>query len=302
MIKKNLLTASVIALAVSTSAAFAADEKASPINNFDVKVFGEVRTFVEATSRDDVDISASASDTKFGFKASGDAGLVKIFGELSADVDVNADGDNDLRTRYAYVGVGLPKLGNVSIGRQVSLQEGFVDKADVFYSAGNNSVQKQAVKQNNSVVYSNSFGSVKVGAMAVMTDDAQNETVDMYQIGAEVMGIGVAMGVDNLTEDKWYGIGASRDFGKIGVAASLSAKDPNVGDRVIGLETAVSYSLNDLVTATGGYNKTDVSSDDGHAIGQVAYKVSSNLTAFANVDYDITGSDYTGRAGMSLAF
>ena len=319
MIKHTIIAGAVMALASTSALADSHTTKdATTKNNWDVSAFGEIRAFAQGSSKKDVDTEVKSSDTKFGFKVNGQQGPVGIFGELSADVDVNGDGTDDLTTRFGYVGVSLPKFGSVSLGKQMSIQEGFVDKADKFYSAGNNSVQKMSFYQSNSIKYTNTIGRVDVGALAAMTnDDADNDALDRYQIGASFMNVGVSLGKDNTTDTTFYGIGYSDKFGKIGVGASYTIKDV-AGDAGIGkaitwdsdktttvtrgIELAVSYDVSDAITATGGYNKTDVAGDDGNAIGEVAYKISSNVVAFGNVEYDIDSSDHTTRAGISITF
>lgn len=316
MIKQSIIAGAIMALA--STAVLAEDKKADPVNTWDVKAFGEVRAYGEVSSKDNVDAEIKSDSTKFGFKVDGQAGAVGVFGELSADVDINGDGTDDLATRFGYVGVSLPKFGSVSLGKQMSIQEGFVDKADKFYSAGNNSVQKMSFYQSNSIKYTNTIGRVDVGALAAMTnDDADNDALDRYQIGASFMNVGVSFGEDNTTDTTFYGIGYSDKFGKIGVGASYTIKDVagNVGigkaiawdsDKTTtvtrGIELAVSYDVSDAITTTGGYNKTDVAGDDGNAIGEVAYKISSNAVAFGNVEYDIDSSDHTSRVGISITF
>ena len=317
MIKHTIIAGAVMALASTSALADSHTTKdATTKNNWDVSAFGEIRAFAQGSSKKDVDTEVKSDSTKFGFKANGQQGPVGIFGELSANVDVN--GTDGVTTRFGYVGVSLPKFGSVSLGKQMSIQEGFVDKADVFYSAGNNSVQKMSFYQKNSIKYTNTIGGVGIGALVVMTDDdADNDALDRWQIGARFMNVGVALGEDNTTDTTFYGIGYRNKFGKIGVGASYTIKDVagNVGigkaimwdsDKTTtvtrGIELAVSYDVSDAITATGGYNKTDVAGDDGNAIGEVAYKISSNVVAFGNVEYDIDSSDHTTRAGISITF
>jgi len=314
MIKQSIIAGAIMALA--STAALAEEKKADPVNTWDVKAFGEVRAFGEMDSRDNVDSEIKTSDTKFGFKVDGQAGAVGVFGELSADVDVNGASDN-VTTRFGYVGVSIPKIGDISMGKQMSIQEVFVDKADVFYSAGNNSVQKMDFKQKNSVKYMNEIAGIQVGALAAMVDgDAGNDNIDRWQIGAGFMGLGVAVGKDANADENYYGVGYSNKFGKIGVAASYSIKDAgtdtSLSDALVwgddstgvtrGIELAVSYDMSDKMTLTGGYNMTDADADDGNAIGEVAYSVASNVTAFGNVEYDIDASEYVTRAGVSITF
>jgi hypothetical protein len=314
MIKQSIIAGAIMALA--STAALAEDKKSDPVNTWDVKAFGEVRAYGEVSSKDNVDAEIKSDSTKFGFKVNGQAGAVGVFGELSANVDVNGASDN-VTTRFGYVGVSLPKIGNISLGKQISIQEGFVDKADKFYSAGNNSVQKMSFYQRNSIKYTNTIGGVDVGALAAMADgDAGNDNVDRWQIGAGFMGLGVAVGKDANADENYYGVGYSNKFGKIGMGASYTIKDAgadtSLSDALVwgddstgvtrGIELAVSYDMSKKMTLTGGYNMTDADADDGNAIGEVAYKISSNAVAFGNVEYDIDSGDHTSRVGISITF
>lgn len=315
MIKQSIIAGAIMALASTT--ALAEEKKANPVNTWDVKAFGEIRAFGEMDSRDNVDSEIKTSDTKFGFKVDGQAGAVGVFGELSADVDVNGATDN-VTTRFGYVGVSIPKIGDVSIGKQMSIQEQFVDKADIFYSAGNNSVQKMGFKQKNSIKYTNKIAGVEVGALAAMSDgDADNDDIDRWQIGAGFMGIGVAIGKDVNADENYYGVGYSNKFGKIGVAASYSIKDAGTGNSLgnaimwnsndttgvtRGIELAASYDLSSKIVLAGGYNKTDAAGDDGNIIGEATYKIADNVVAFGNVEMDVDASDQIVRAGVSITF
>ena len=219
--KKSIITLLTAMTFISTSAL--AEEKTVK-NTWDVKAYGEIRAFGELDSRENVDAEVKTSDTKFGFKVKGKSGDVGVFGELSANVDVNGSSDT-VTSRFGYVGVSLLKYGNLSLGKQMSIQEQFVDKADVFYSAGNNSVQKMGFTQKNSIKYTNNIKNIKVGALVAMADgDADNDNIDRWQLGAGIKDVGVAIGKDNDTE--YYGIGfKTKLLDKIGIATSLSVED-----------------------------------------------------------------------------
>jgi len=295
MNKFSIIAASM--LAIASTSAFADETKAPPVT---VKVFGEVRAFVEATSQDDVDASVQSTNSNLGVVANAEvAENISVFGELSGDVDVNSA--NALTTRFGYAGVQHDKLGAISFGKHMSIMEIFVDKGDQFFEGGNAGVQKQDFYQSNSVRYMNKMGDIEIGALAVMTDDAQNEEIDSFQIGAGFAGIGVAYAYNNVTDIGHYGIGAERKFGPILVAGSLSMTD--AATDVIGYEAVVGYDLNDSLTIKGGYGDTDAANDDGVITGATEYKFgNSGAIGFATVDYDLDSEDWTARSGISFTF
>ncbi len=314
MLKTSMVTAAI--LAVSTGFAYAQQNQA-PTANWSVTPFGEVRAFVEGSSADNVDLEAKSTDSKAGLKAKGDLGPLFVFGELSVDADINGDGNDDITSRFGYVGIGKDGLGAISIGKQMSLQDKYIDKADIFMNGGNAGVQKMDFKQKNSVVYENSIKGIKFGALAAMTDDAGNNTLDRYQVAAEVAGVGVAIGKDNIADTRWLGVGASYKIKKIGLYGSYTIKDAGSGNSISdliiwnsddttsvtrGLEVAASYDLTKQLTVKAGYSDTDAAADDGTVAAGVEYAAFKNLVAFSTVDYDVDASDYTARAGMSLKF
>lgn len=290
----SIIAASMLAIA-STSAF--ADETKAPVT---AKVFGEVRAFVEATSQDDVDASVQSSSSKLGVVANADAANgFSVFGELSADVNVNSG--NALTTRFGYAGIQHDTFGAVSFGKHMSLMEIFVDKGDQFFEGGNAGVQKQDFYQSNSVRYMNKIGDLQIGALAVMTDDAQNEVIDSFQVGAEIFGIGAAYAYNAVTDIAHYGVGIERNFGPILVAGSVSMKD--AATDVIGYEAVVGYDLTDTLTLKAGYGDTDAANDDGVITGGAEYKFGdSGAVAFATVDYDNDATDWTARSGISFTF
>lgn len=291
MNKFSIIAASI--LAIASTSAFAQE---TPV---DVKVFGEVRGFVEATSQNDVDPSVKSTDSKFGVTASSKVSeSVSVFGELSANVDVNSG--NALTTRFGYVGVQNDTLGAVSIGKHMSIMETFVDKGDKFFNGGNAGVQKQDFYQSNSVRYMNKVGDLQFGGLAVMTDDAQNKTIDSFQVGAEMFGIGVAYAHNNLTDISHYGVGAERKFGPVLVAGSLSMKD--AATDVIGYEAVIGYDVTSALTFKAGYSDTDAAGDSGTITGATEYRFGKNTTGFVTVDYDRDTSDWTARSGISFSF
>lgn len=312
---KKLIVAAA-AVACLTTPALAEEKAASPIDNMNIKTFGQVRAYAKVDSRENVDAEVLSDTTRFGFTANGQAGAVGLFGELSANV--NANDGNALTTRFGYVGASLPKLGSISLGRQHSVQDGFTDQADIFMSAGNNSIQQMSFYQNNSVKYTNEFGGIKVAALVAMEDgDAGNNDVDRYEVGVSAYGFGISMGKEEATDTSYYGIGYGATYGKITVGATYSIKDVNDGgdfseiimyssDKTTavtrGAEIAVGYALSDKITLNGGYNTTDAAGDDGHALGEVVYKLGSNAVAFANLDYDLDASEYVTRAGLNIKF
>lgn len=312
--KKSIIILLTAMTFISTSAF--AGEKAVK-NTWDVKAYGEIRAFGELDSRENVDAEVKTSDTKFGFKVKGESGNIGVFGELSANVDVNGSSDT-VASRFGYVGVSLPKYGSLSLGKQMSIQEQFVDKADVFYSAGNNSIQKMAFTQKNSVKYTNNISNIKVGALVAAADgDANNDNIDRWQLGVGIKGVGIAVGKDNNTSTDYYGIGfKTKLLDNLGIATSFSVEDASTdasigkaltwGDDTAGItrgiEFALSYDMSEKLTLTGGYNMTDVDTDDGNLVGQVSYAVVENAVLFSNLEYDIDESESITRAGLSIKF
>ena len=262
---RSIITLLVAMTFVSTSA-LAGEKVTNYVNTWDVKAYGEIRAFGEIDSRENVDAEVKTSDTKFGFKVNGKAGDVGIFGELSANVDVNGSSDT-VASRFGYVGVSLPKYGSLSLGKQMSIQEQFVDKADVFKSAGNNSIQKMGFTQKNSIKYTNNIKNIKVGALVAMADgDADNDNIDRWQLGAGIRGFGAAIGKDNNTSTEYYGIGfKTQILDNLGIATSYSIEDASTdaslgkaliwGDDTVGItrgiELALIYDLSDKLTLIG---------------------------------------------------
>ena len=302
MIRQAIIVSAIVALA-STSA-YAADTTKSKdlLDKINITPFGEIRAQVVASDAAGVDTNITSSDTKFGIKADVKAGIAKIFGELSVDVDVNGNGNDDLSTRYGYVGVSVPVYGALSIGKQVSIQEAFVDKADIFYNGGNAGVQKMSAQLTNTVKYENTIGRIKVGGLIQATDDASNEEVDKLQLGAEFMDVGVAYAKDNVTDDTYYGVGASRQFGKFLVAGSLSVLKPKSGTQTKGFEIAAGYDMTTDLTLKAGFSDTDAVSDDGVITGGTEYKLGYSAVAFSTIDYDRDAEDWTARTGLSITF
>lgn len=303
MIKQTIMASAIIALA-STSAYAADTTKAKDLlDKINITPFGEIRAQVVASDVAGVDTNITSSDTKIGVKADAIAGIAKVFGELSMDVDVNGNGDDDITTRYGYVGISVPVYGAVSIGKQASIQEEFVDKADIFYNGGNAGVQKMSSKLTNTVKYTNTVGKLKVGGLIQATDsDASNEEVDKLQLGAEIMGIGVAYAKDNVTDDTYYGVGASRQLGKFLVAGSLSVLKPKSGTQTKGFEVAAGYDMTTNFTLKAGFSDTDAVSDDGVITGGTEYKLGYSAVAFSTIDYDRDAEDWTARTGLSITF
>ena len=287
MIRQAIIVSAIVALA-STSA-YAADTTKSKdlLDKINITPFGEIRAQVVASDAAGVDTNITSSDTKIGVKADAIAGIAKVFGELSMDVDVNGNGDDDIA---------------LSIGKQVSIQEAFVDKADIFYNGGNAGVQKMSAKLTNTVKYENTIGRIKVGGLIQATDDASNEEVDKLQLGAEFMDVGVAYAKDNVTDDTYYGVGASRQFGKFLVAGSLSVLKPKSGTQTKGFEIAAGYDMTTDLTLKAGFSDTDAVSDDGVITGGTEYKLGYSAVAFSTIDYDRDAEDWTARTGLSITF
>lgn len=299
----KILPLATIALFVGISAVNAKDKVAIPSpDGVDITTYGEVRAYVETSTVDDVDTAIKTSDSKVGlqFKTKEP---VYVFGEISANVDLSADGTDDLTTRFGYIGVGNERMGELSIGRTMSIMDSFVDKADVFYGAGNQGVQKTPFSMNNSLKYSGNFSGIDVGVQTQMTDDADNHNLDLYQIGVGYKGIGVAYARDEINSSDYYGLGVSQKFGKIGAYASVSVLDDDTqANDAVGYELAGSYDLNDKLTLLGGWQDTDVTSDDGNLTLESQYNIAKQSVFFTNIDYDLTTEDATLRTGLSFTF
>jgi len=302
MIKQTIIAGMLVAFA--STPAFSADTTKAKdlVNKINITPFGEIRAYVEASSANAVDTTIKSSSSHIGIKADANAGITNIFGELSVDVDINSAGADDLTTRYGYVGVSAPIYGALSIGKQQSIQESFVDKADIFYNGGNTGVQKMSEQLTNTVKYENSIGGIKVGGLIQATNDASNEEVDKLQLGAEFKGVGIAYAKDNVTDDTYYGIGASRKYGKILVAGSYSILKPKTGAQTRGFDIAGGYDMSDDLTLKAGFSDTDAVSDDGVITGGAEYKLGYSAVAFSTVDYDRDATDWTARTGISIKF
>ena len=323
MIRQTIIAAALVAVASGT--AYAEDKQTAPaekpavakvVDNLDINFKGEVRAFVEGGNAADHDLEVKSTDTNVGVDVRS-KGITYVFGHLSATVDIT--GTDAVNTNYGYVGVGHQVYGELSAGKTKSIMEEFVNTTDMFYSAGNLAIQKTTKKQADSVKYMNSFGDVKVGAQAQMTDNAADDnTLDTYQIGVGYKNFGVTYSDDQTNSTQYYGIGASHKFlDKITVAANYTVKDAgsgnNLGDMFMwnssdtsgvtrAVEAAVGYDLTNKTMVLGGYQKTDVSSDDGDVTFEVNHKLYKDATVFANVDYDVASSDYGYRTGLSVKF
>lgn len=323
MIRQTIIAAALVAVASGT--AYAEDKQTAPaekpavakvVDNLDINFKGEVRAFVEGGNAADHDLEVKSTDTNVGVDVRS-KGITYVFGHLSATVDIT--GTDAIDTNYGYVGVGHQVYGELSAGKTKSIMEEFVNTTDMFYSAGNQAVQKTTKKQADSIKYMNSFGDVKVGAQAQMTDNAADDnTLDTYQIGVGYKNFGVTYSDDQTNSTQYYGIGASHKFmDKITVAANYTVKDAgsgnNLGDMFMwnssdtsgvtrAVEAVVGYDLSVKTMVLAGYQKTDVSSDDGDVTFEVNHKLYKDATVFANVDYDLASSDYVYRTGVSVKF
>lgn len=324
MINKYIPMALLASLLASP--AFAEEKKAeapatptSVVDKLEVNVTGEVRAFVEGSKATDHDLEVKSTDTNLGVNVKS-KGTTYVFGHLSAAVDINGNGNDDVTTNYGYVGVGNAVFGELSIGKTKSIMEEFVNKTDVFYSAGNLGVQKTEKKMRNSMKYMNAINDVSFGIQAQMTDDAQDKSIDLMQVGAGYMGLGVTIARDAVNDINWYGVGYSHTFmDKILVAASYTIKDnAAISDASFmdtlkwdnsdttgvtrGIEVAAGYNFTPSTQALIGYQDTDVVGDDGAVTTELRHSVSKSATAFTNVTYDIDSEDYVYRAGVSVTF
>ena len=294
---RNVILVAAIAALVATPV-FAEEVK---IGKMKVDFFGQVQSQLEIDSTKNVDPQITSSRTRFGVKGKQDVGEgVYVLGHYSVDADVLGDGNNDLRTRFGYVGVGHTLFGEVQVGKTDSIAEGFVDKADVFSFRGNNGVQKLTRKQKNSVKYTNEFADIKVGAQVTMTDDAKNETLDTWQMGAEYQGLGVTYGKDNLNNDTYYGAGYSYKVGPAMFAGSVSMKDSSTD--VLGYELVAGYDLNEKTTLLVGWQDTDAVADKGDITTEVNYKFSKQALGFADWEYDRTSEEWKSAVGVKVKF
>jgi predicted porin len=294
---RNVIIGAAMAALVATPA-FAEEVK---IGKMKVDFFGQVQSQLEFDSTDNVDPQITSSRTRFGVKGKQDVGEgVYVLGLYSVDADVLGDGDNDLSTRFGYVGIGHTLYGELQVGKTDSIAEGFVDKADVFTLRGNNGVQKLTRKQKNSVKYTNEFADIKVGAQATMTDDAKNETLDTWQMGAEYQGLGVTYGKDNLNNDTYYGAGYSHKVGPAMFAGSVSMKDSSTD--VLGYELVAGYDLNEKTTLLVGWQDTDAVADKGDITTEVNYKFSKQAIGFVDMEYDRTSEEWKSATGVKVKF
>jgi|TARA_B110000240_G_C13454349_1_gene433903 hypothetical protein len=302
--RNNTLFGAMVATALVLSTGSAYADTDSVLSSVKVKVFGEARAFIEASDATNVDAEIKSTDSKLGVKFNSE-GPIGVFGELSADVAVNGNGTDDLTTRFGYVGVNTP-FGDVSLGKQMSIMEIYVDKADIFMNGGNQSVQKQDFFQKNSLKYMGTFDKVSVGGLAVMTDDSSNKDIDSWQLGAGYEGegyvpsIGVAYARDAINDINHYGIGLSKTLNKLSLAGSFSVKDQLVD--VTGYELVAGYAVSDALTVKGGYGDTDTAGDDGLVTAGAEYMLLKDALAFTTVDYDVDASNYTLRTGLSISF
>lgn len=268
----------------------------------DMTTYGEVRAYVETSTEDDVDTAIKTSDSKVGLKFK-TLDPLYVFGEISANVDLSSDGEDDLTTRFGYIGLGNEKYGELSIGRTMSIMDTFVDKADVFYGAGNQGVQKTPFSMNNSLKYTGSFSGIDVGFQTQMTDDSANHNLDLYQFGLGYKGVGVSYARDEINSSDYYGLGVSKKFGKIGAFGSISILDDDTqSNDAVGYELAGSYNFNEKLTLLGGWQDTDVESDDGNLTIESQYDIAKQSVFFTNVDYDLTTEEATLRTGVSFTF
>ena len=298
MTKIKLLSTAVLAVFLTTPLAIAEEVK---VGKMQVDFYGQVQSQLEFESTKDVDPTINTTRSRFGVKVKQDLGEgVYALGNYSIDVDVNGDGNDDLKTRYGYVGLGHDIFGEMQIGKTESIAEGFVDKADVFTFRGNNGVQKLTQKQKNSVKYTNEFADIKVGAQATMTDDAKNETLDTWQMGAEYQGLGVTYGKDTINDDNYYGAGYSKKVGPAMFAGSVSMKDSSTD--VLGYELVAGYDLNEKTTLLVGWQDTDAVADKGDITTEVNYKFGKNALAFADLEYDRTAEEWKSAVGMKVKF
>ena len=299
----KILPLAAMAVFVGTFTANAGEKLALPSpEGVDITTYGEVRAYVESATTNDVDTAIKTSDSKIGLKFKTKE-PVYVFGEMSANVDLSSDGADDVTTRFGYIGVGTNALGEISLGRTMSIMDSFVDKADVFMGAGNQGVQKTPFTMNNSLKYTGSFSGVDVGFQTQMTDDAQDHDLDLYQIGLGYKGIGVAYARDEINSSDYYGLGVFQKFGKIGAYASVSVLDDDTqSNDAVGYEIAGSYDLNEKLTLQGGWQDTDVTSDDGNLTIESQYEIATQSVFFTNIDYDLTTEDATLRTGLSFTF
>lgn len=298
---RKLLIGAALAAFVSSGAS--AEE--IKIGKMKVDFFGQVQSQLELDSTKNVDPTITSSRTRFGVKGKQDVGKgVYVLGRYSVDVDVLGDGDNDLRTRFGYVGIGHNVLGELQIGKTDSIAEEFVDKADVFTYRGNNATQKLTRKQKSSIKYTNShFGGVKLGAQATMTDDdANNDTLDTWQLGAEYKGVGVNYATDVVNDINYYGVGYSDKVGPALFAASVSLKDVSTGDDVLGYELAAGYDVTPKAQLLVGWQDTDAKGNTGDITTEVNYKFSKQAIGFADWEYDRTSEEWKSAIGVKVKF
>lgn len=297
--KKTLLTAAMAAT-LSTAAFAGASERTYTAP--ELSVSGEVRTYVEMSSTD-TDPEVKSSDTKLVVKWNGQAtDALSVFGEIGANVDAaGPDGQDDLTTRFAYVGV-KGNFGALSIGRQISIMEGYVDQADRFYNGGNDGVQKMDFYQDNAVKFVKEMGELEVAAQVTMVEDANDETFDTYQVGAMYNGLGVAYGKDNTNDTTYMGAGYTMALSdSLSVAGSVSEKETATAT-TFGYELLATTKLDGANTLKVGYQDTDAAGDDGTVTAGFEHAIGKSVTAFATVDHFVETGDNTLYTGLSFVF
>ena len=304
MIKHILISGLALVMLCNTAIADSAKDKI--VDKTKIDVYGEVRAYVELGTATNKDMSIESNSTKIGVKFNTDLNTgYRLFGELSADVTVNGSSDT-IETRFGYVGLGHILYGDLSIGKTMSLMDPYVDKADIFYNGGNQGVQKTPFKLTNSLKYENKLPiGLKFGFQAQMTDEVTNETLDLWQIGVDYHGLGIAYGRDNLNSASYYGIGLSRNYGPFLIAGSLSRKDndDSTGTAdVLGYEISGAYDVSSEIKALAGYQDTDATGDAGNLTFGAEYVLYKDATLFNTVDYDLDTGDSTYRAGISIRF
>jgi len=298
-------------LLVSTAMA---DEKKSFAQKTDVEIYGEVRAWAEVGSADNKDLSLETGDTKLGVKAKHKISPVLTgFGELSFDLNAAT---NTVATRYAYAGLAHKTFGKASIGKTKSIGE-FIDAGDVFYTSGNQGVQKPSSKRQNSIKYVNKISDITVAVQTSATDEAANETLDLWQTAVKYEGVALTIGKDNLNSINYYGVGVTRKYGPVLVGGSYSIKDTNDSadfiDRIVfdsdkttsvvrGYELVAGYDVDKNLTVLASFQDTDAATDDGNLTGGVHYKTHKDLVLFVETDYDLTTEDYVARTGLSFTF
>jgi hypothetical protein len=137
------------------------------------------------------------------------------FATLEVDIDADDSGSNPFDSKLAFAGVDMGTAGIISAGRQNSVFKGAVtSKTDVFPEYGNAAAQKLFSRDSHTVIYSNTFGAVKLDNLVKVDGTTGKSGVDVYETAASMdisdsLNVGVAYSDDKVNEIQYTGAGLS---------------------------------------------------------------------------------------------